>query len=80
VTTPQREFDVELLLAFVWDCPECGRENFQRGITVSIPEENLPEEYPPEFDQVVITKPRAVTCIYCEHQFKVTTNSDDFEV
>lgn len=36
---------VDLVQAFLWTCDECGRDNFERGITVS-PESIHPEDIP----------------------------------
>jgi hypothetical protein len=36
---------VELIQAFLWTCEDCGRDNFERGITIS-PESIDPEDPP----------------------------------
>jgi hypothetical protein len=65
---------VELRPAYVWDCPACGREVFQRGIVPEMaPEES--EELRDEFgiqpyeegDWVLM--PEEVTCIHCKRTF-----------
>ena len=32
---------IELHPAYFWDCPECGRENFVRGISPEFTDEDL---------------------------------------
>jgi len=44
--TPNRETrTVELVQAFLWTCDDCGRDNFERAITVS-PESINPDDLP----------------------------------
>lgn len=71
---------VELLPAFVWDCDHCGKENFQRGVTIllhaSVPgeaaairaSEGLPPDadLPPDLKYRVVTEPARVACRHCK--------------
>lgn len=64
---------VELSPAYLWDCPECGRENFQRAITY-IPTAEDRENDPniPEDDGHFMTRPETVVCRHpdCGKMFK----------
>jgi hypothetical protein len=37
------EFKVELRPAYEWTCPECGKDQFERGIVVELSEEEMSE-------------------------------------
>lgn len=63
---------VELIPAFMWDCPECGIENFQRSISVSVDPGELGIDDAPENATVsVMTTPETVKCRDCKTRFEV---------
>lgn len=65
---------VELHPAFFWDCPDCGRENFCRGIKPEFSSSELAElreehgVQPWECGDFVM-QPTEVTCNYCGKAF-----------
>ena len=73
---------VELHLAHMWDCPECGRENFCRSITKEqTPDEKRqtmakhleidPMDVTPDMMQGEWTSaPEEVECAHCSSEFK----------
>jgi len=68
---------VELHPAHTWDCPDCGKENFCRGVTVEMTEEDIAgqiEMYGGEPEDWRtghwITKPDIVTCVHCGVEFE----------
>lgn len=72
---------VELHQAFMWDCPECGRENFARAVTFPMtPEERaeLEEEAGVNAGGCWLAAPTEVNCAHCHHQFN-TENPEDFD-
>jgi DNA-directed RNA polymerase subunit RPC12/RpoP len=74
----ETQSQVELIPAYVWDCPECGRENFQRGIIAPITEEDR-EEMVLEENAVGhwTTIPNVVTCKHCGSAFDTVSYGDD---
>lgn len=72
---------VELHMAFMWDCPHCGTENFQRAITLRMSDEELREsDCPPEdFEKfrTAHTMPCNVKCRDCGKRFKAAEASDE---
>ena len=65
---------VELRPAYVWDCPECGRETFENGLVTEIsPEEELElmEEHG-QFpsDGIWMMMPQRVYCEFCDLYFQ----------
>lgn len=74
---------VELHSAFFWTCDQCGKDNFERGITVApetIDMNDLPESVDPEMvkewfdgggEGSFIMSPTDVQCRFCSEQFKV---------
>jgi hypothetical protein len=64
MTTSNSGCIVELVPAFMWDCPNCGRENFQRAVSVMVPPDQLPDHLDPESGDGIIatTVPERVTC------------------
>ena len=82
--SPRKQFDtsVELHLAFMWVCGECGADNFHRGVKPCLTEDELREAR----DEIGIeiweegsfmTRPNSVTCSACKCQFD-TTEPDDY--
>jgi hypothetical protein len=69
------EKKVELRPAYVFDCDECGRENFVRGIVPEFSEEELAEIRleqgiePWEMGDFV-TMPEVVKCQHCNAVFE----------
>lgn len=69
---------IELSPAYMWDCPSCGRENFQRSILLAATEEDKELGIDPN-DYTWQTYPNVVICRHCEKQFKtrhVLTNDE----
>jgi hypothetical protein len=75
---------VELHNAFMWDCPDCGRENFCRCITWEPPSEeerveairkaeglDAWEELPDGLEGHFTMAPDEVTCPHCDRTFAV---------
>ena len=67
---------VELHGAFMFDCPECGRENFCRSVQPTFSEEEysiLCQEEGVENDGtwVFALRPTHVICAYCDTEFEV---------
>lgn len=68
---------VELHPAHVWDCDECGRENFCRGVVVELSEEDkeamivqeggVPEDWA---TGNWLTAPELVRCVHCGIEFR----------
>ena len=82
---PERErMSVELHLAFLWTCDECGRDNFARAVTVapeSVDLENLPVGSHEEGERIrefleagneggFLQAPTRVRCAHCHAEFK----------
>jgi len=62
---------VELSPAYMWDCPNCGRENFQRSITLAMSDEDrLHMGLGPEESGCWQSYPDTVICRFCEQQYK----------
>ena len=66
---------VELHFAYVWDCAECGRENFTRGVTLEMSgddEQELREDYgiEPHEQGDWMLAPDNVTCVHCNAEFE----------
>lgn len=56
--------------AFAWDCPECGCENFARGMVPDLPEEQLvamrdEQGIEPWEDGDFVMMPERVKCDHC---------------
>jgi len=65
---------VELHPAFVWDCDECGRENFVRAVVAEMSEEEEAEAkeyfgYEPWEDGEFLRSPKTVQCEFCGAEF-----------
>lgn len=61
---------VELIPAFVWDCPECGQENFERAIVPEFSPEQMQEMrlergIDPLEDGDFLVSPTNVECKHC---------------
>lgn len=84
----------ELHSAFVWDCDQCGRENFSRAIECHIEPECLEQvtsflavqldrqENEADFlVQKVVAYPKYVNCQFCHQNFltHIPNQSDDHE-
>jgi len=74
---------VELSPAYVWDCEECGRENFQRSVSSAL-DPKIPADaeiirqihrigpsdpISPHCLAIVRTRPNRVTCRHCNTEF-----------
>lgn len=84
---------VELHPAHMWDCPECGRENFCRSIVYHPePGETMrdvvahvlgvePFEVPDDMaeNSFWMTAPDKVTCAHCGEAFETEDQMEDWE-
>jgi hypothetical protein len=71
---------VELHSAYVWDCDECGTENFVRAVTIDLnPDDEedakaiealYPEGVPEGAGVKAMTCPNRVVCKHCKTEFK----------
>jgi predicted nucleic-acid-binding Zn-ribbon protein len=62
---------VELFNAWMWDCPECGRENFERA--THIEREHLSEVFEVEDEDLhFLVYPEMVKCPHCDEEFRST--------
>lgn len=66
---------IEIRSAYVWDCDDCGRENFERGLVVSPRSEDaleLREELgiPDDVEGEFCYAPEEVVCKHCNTQFE----------
>lgn len=69
---------VELSPAYMWDCPNCGRENFQRAITVAMTEEDrLEMDLSIDEGGCWQSYPNIVICRFCEQQYETQHVTDD---
>ena len=65
---------VTLRPAYAWDCPDCGRENFERGVVPEFSEEDLEElrgecGVQPWEEGAFVTMPEEVECRHCGLSF-----------
>lgn len=68
--------------AFMWDCDECGTENFARSfvpeLTESEREEFMHESgIDPDSEGIVLAMPERVTCSRCEITFETKSFNED---
>lgn len=73
---------VEVHTAWVWDCDECGRENFERAQTLEADEQEIAEmrdEYgvQPWETGDFVAWPESVTCAHCNETFDVDKRDND---
>lgn len=71
----------ELLPAFLWICPSCGLDNFERTIVAELSEEELAELRDEHGVEVweqgsFMTSPDKVCCRHCKEAFE-TENFDE---
>jgi rubredoxin len=67
---------IPLRLAYAWDCPDCGREVFERGIVPEMAPEDmakLREEHgvEPWMEGDFLLAPDEVKCPFCKSRFCV---------
>lgn len=75
---------VELRPAYAWDCPDCGREVFERGLVPEMGKEDQ-QELRERFGVEVYEKgnfqimPELVQCPHCNQRFETVhfKDSDD---
>jgi hypothetical protein len=76
--------NVELFQAFVWTCPECGIDQFERSIHVELSAEEMQELRedhgveawaPGQF----VTAPHEVKCKHCEALFPTNMGVESIE-
>lgn len=66
---------VELHQAFMWDCHDCGTENFARAIRPELSEEEI-QELKEEFgleegeEGIFLMAPKVVTCSNCGKNYE----------
>ena len=67
--------------AYIWDCPNCGRENFQRSITTLMTEEDhIKMGLDMDEGGYWTTNPSSVVCRWCNKNYKtrhVVEDTDD---
>ncbi len=75
--------------AFMWDCPECGTENWQRAIVLEPEDADRRGLIPEDADQLQlealeelaegywVTSPTSVICSECKNRFKVARHDED---
>lgn len=72
---------VEVHAAYMWDCPHCGVENWQRAVTLKMTEEELRESGVPveEHDKwsVCTAAPCVVTCRECKSRWRTNTTHEE---
>lgn len=71
----------QLTTAFVWDCDECGRENFVRSVHIDADEETLSElreehGIEPWETGEWCTAPTKVRCQHCGEEFEVERDTE----
>jgi rubredoxin len=75
---------IPLRLAYTWDCPDCGREVFERGIVPEMAPEDLAkmrEEHgvEPWMEGEFLLAPDEVKCPHCKSRFSVLNSRDEDE-
>ena len=85
---------VNLSPAYVWDCEDCGRENWQRAVSIRLDPEDEGDaetlramhgledgaEIPEGLAGGMMTRPMRVTCKHCGREFKaVDTGCEEGE-
>lgn len=73
--------EIELHAAFFWDCPECGRENFVRGVKPEFSASELAElrdehGINPWETGSFLLRPNDVKCCHCNEKFAVLYHED----
>lgn len=73
---------IELKPAYMWDCDNCGRENFTRGLVPELSQEELhelQEEYGIEQYDIgdFVMMPLSVTCKFCNCCFNTQHFRED---
>ncbi len=79
---PREPEKVELHQAWSWDCPECGRENFERAVTCELSDEDkqhMKEDHgiPDPMTGDWVSAPLDVTCKHCGKDFETEEPDDD---
>ena len=72
---------VVLRPAYAWDCPDCGRENFCRGMIPDLPEDELEalrkeQGIEPWEEGDFVMMPEQVQCQHCHAVFDATHLKD----
>ena len=73
--------NAELLPAFFWICPECGVDNFERGLVAEMSEGEMMDVRQEldlsDFEEVeLIGHPEVVICKECGAEFKAMCQDD----
>jgi len=66
---------VEMHPAYQWDCPDCGRENFERGLVPEMSDEDAQEileemGIEPGDEGCIMVMPPDVQCRHCGGTFE----------
>ena len=72
---------VELHQAWMWDCPKCGRENFERAVAWEASPEDMQDarealDMPDGTTGDFTTQPEEVECKHCKAEFPVEEPRD----
>ncbi len=68
--------EVELRHCWIWDCPECGRENLDRGFVMNEEErQSILKEY--DLPQHTILRHGRVACKFCDRVFDVALDETE---
>lgn len=78
----QERMPVELRPAYAWDCPDCGREVFERGVVPEMSPEDAAElrqeaGLEPHEEGDFVMMPEGVVCPHCKAQFWTQHFRDD---
>jgi hypothetical protein len=86
------QIKARLLTAYVWDCDDCGAENFERSIIAELHDDEREEMYRHfhELDEwaelpehwrefQMVTRPDSVTCCECGMVFDATDDNEPLE-
>jgi hypothetical protein len=71
----QAKSRIELIPAFSWDCPDCGRENFERAVVSELSAEEmsvlrLQHGVDPLQEGHFLTSPSEVACKHCGREYE----------
>jgi hypothetical protein len=83
---PQEQFSkIRLRPAYAWDCPDCGREVFERGVVPEMSEEDMEElreqdGVGPLEEGDFVMMPETVECPHCHSRFATVHFRDEAEI
>ncbi len=78
---------VDLMQAFSWICPECGKRNFEKAIAMEMDSEKEKEikegisacDYWMSFTGGLFMGPSKVSCVGCNKKFEVNQEEEETE-